>query len=241
MRRSAIASLLLVTVTAVGCSSGSTTQRTVTVVNTVSGSSAAASGPKTTGSVIVVSPSSTGAASSAPASTPKPTPKPTPTSVKPAPIVKIDPLKADCNSTLDASDIKKAINATVGTKTNRIRLGAGDKGATGAIRCFYGSTDNGKSAPVRIRLTKYNTAAAAKKQVDVDVSSAQDAGAKISKTTVAGYPATLQIIAGGVIEMQYDTWTLSVAASDKVASAAALTKGLPVLANQALLRIIKNA
>lgn len=150
-------------------------------------------------------------------------------------------MKADCASTLDASDVKKAINATVGTKTNRIRLGAGDKGATGAIRCLYGSTDNGKSAPVRLRLTQYGSAAAAKKQVDVDVQAAQDAGATISKTTVAGYPATLQIIAGGVVEMQYDTWTLALAVSDKLTSPAALTKGLPVLANQALLRIIKNA
>ena len=142
---------------------------------------------------------------------------------------------------MDASDIKKAINATVGTKTNRIRLGAGDKGATGAIRCLYGSTDGGKSAPVRLRLTQYSTAAAAKKQVDVDVQAAQDAGATITKTTVAAYPATLQIIAGGVIEMQYDTWTLSMAVSDKQTTGAALTKGLPILANQALLRIIKNA
>ena len=241
MRRTAIASLLLVAVTAVGCSSGSTTQRTVTVVNTITSSSAPASGPTTAGSVIVVSPSVTGTPTPTPKPTATPKPKPTPTSVKPAPIVKIDPLKADCASTLEASDIKKAISATVGTNTNRIRLGAGDKGATGAIRCLYGSTDGGKSAPVRIRLTQYNAAAAAKKQVEVDVQASQDAGAKITKTTVAGYPATLQIIAGGVIEMQYDTWTLSVAVSDKLAPADALTKGLPILANQALLRIIKNA
>lgn len=239
MRRTAIASLLLVAVTAVGCTSGTATQRTVTVVNTITSSTASASGPKSSGSVIVVSPSTT----STPKSTPKPTPTPTPTptSAKPAPIVKIDPLKADCSSTLDASDIKKAISATVGDKTNRIRLGASDKGATGATRCLYGSTDGGKSAPVRIRLTQYNAAAAAKKQVDVDVQASQDAGAKITKTTVAGYPATLQVIAGGVIEMQYDTWTLSLAVSDKLTSADALTKGLPVLANQALLRILKNA
>src|ERR1700712_3604060 len=238
MRRTAIASLLLVTVTAVGCSSGSTTQRTVTVVNTVTSNSAPASGPTTAGSVIVVSPSVTGKPNATPTPPPTPTPTPTSTSVKPAPVVKVDPLKADCASTLEASDIKKAISATVSTKTNRIRLGAG---ATGAVRCLYGSTDGGKSAPVRIRLTQYNAAAAAKKQVEVDVQASQDAGAKITKTTVAGYPATLQIIAGGVIEMQYDTWTLSLAVSDKLTSAAALTKGLPVLANQALLRIIKNA
>ena len=237
MRRIAIGSLFLVAITLTACSSGTATQRTVTVVNTITSNSAPGS---RSGSVIVVSPSIPKPTAK---STPKPTPKPTPTttSASAAPIVKVDPLKADCASTLDASDIKNAINVTVGSTTNRIRLSATDKGATGAIRCLYGSKDAGKTAPVRIRLTQYSTAVAAKKQFEVDVQAAQDAGAKITKTTVNGYPATLQLIAGGVIEMQYDTWTLSVAVSDQLTSAASLAKGLPILAGQALIRIIKNA
>ncbi len=235
MRPAAFLPLFVTALILAGCTAGSTTKRTVTVVNTVTGSSASASGPKTTGSVIVVS-------SSAPASSPKTTPKPTPTtaSSSAAPIVKVDPLKADCTTILAAADIKTAIGVTVTGKTNRIRLGAATRGVSGAIRCLYGSPDNGKTAPVRVRLTQYSSAAAAKAQIGVDTQTAQDAGATITTPRVNGYPATLQLIAGGVLEMQYDTWTLSVAVSDKLASAAVLTKGLPTLAGQALARVVKN-
>ena len=111
---------------------------------------------------------------------------------------------------------------------------------TGAIRCLYGSTDKGKTAPVRVRLTQYSSAAAAKKQIGVDVAAAQDAGAKVTNPTVNGYPSSLQIIAGGVVELQYDTWTMSFAVSDKLASNAKLTTGLPDLAGQVLTRLVKN-
>ena len=101
---------------------------------------------------------------------------------------------------------------------------------TGAIRCLYGSKDAGKTAPVRVRLTQYSIAAAAQKQLGVDVQTAEDAGATITKTTVNGYPATLMVQDGAVIEMVYGTWTMSVAADKGVAGNAALTKGMPVLA-----------
>ncbi len=237
MRRTAFVPLLVVALSVAGCTSGSTTKRTVTVVNTVTSSAAVASKPLN--SVVVVSPTATPTPKS---STPTTPPKPTPTTTKPtaAPIVKVDPLKADCAIILDDTDVKKALGATIGTNTNRVRLGAADRGVTGAIRCLYGSKDNGKTAPVRIRLTKYNTAAAAKAQVAVDVQAAQDAGATVSQTTVNGYPATLMLQDGGVIEMTYDTWTMSVAVSKGLASNAVLAKGLPVLAGQALTRVIKN-
>ena len=93
---------------------------------------------------------------------------------------------------------------------------------------------------MRIRLTQYSTAAAAKTQVAVDVQAAQDAGATISKVTVNGYPAVLQLKTGGVIEMPYDTWTLSLAVSDGLASNAKLTTGLPELASEVLTRTIKG-
>ena len=74
----------------------------------------------------------------------------------------------------------------------------------------------------------------------MDVQTAEDAGATITKTTVNGYPATLMVQDGAVIEMVYGTWTMSVAADKGVAANAALTKGMPVLAAQALTRVIKN-
>ncbi|SDP31574.1 hypothetical protein SAMN04515671_3696 [Nakamurella panacisegetis] len=240
-RHIGIVSTLALALALAGCTSGSTTKRTVTVVNTVT-SGAAASKP--TSSVVVGSPpTSAKPSTSAPASstTPKPTKtSPTKTSVTAAPIVKLDPLKADCTDLLTADDVKAAIGATIGSATNRIRLGAGDRGATGAIRCLYGSTDKGKTAPVRVRLTQYSSAAAAKKQIGVDVAAAQDAGAKVTTPTIEGYPSSLQLKAGGVIEMQYGTWTLSLAVSDKLASDAKLTSGLPDLAGQVLTRLVKN-
>lgn len=235
MLRQALLPVLVIALIVTGCSSGSSTKRTVTVVNTITSGAPASGAPKTS-SVVVVSPSVP--ATAAPKTTPKPTP--TTTSVAAAPIVKVDPTKADCATILDATDIKKAIGVTVANNTNRIRLGAAAHGVTGAIRCLYGSKDAGKSAPVRIRLTQYSSAAAAKTQVLVDVQAAQDGGALISKSTVNGYPATLQLQAGGVIEMSYDTWTMSIAVSDKLTTAAMLTKGLPTLAGQVLVRVIKS-
>jgi hypothetical protein len=241
MRRTAILPVLVLALAVAGCNSGSTTKRTITVVNTITGRSIAVSAPKTPASVVVVSPSGP----TKPTSSSKPTPTkkstvPTTTKQTAAPIVKIDPLKADCPTLLAASDVKTAIGAAIGGNNNRIRLGPADRGVTGAVRCLYGSKDGGKSAPVRIRLTQYTSAAAAKKQVGVDVQAAQDGGATITTPTVNGYPATLQLIAGGVIEMQYGTLTMSFAVSDKLASKAKLTTGLPELASQVLTRLIKN-
>jgi hypothetical protein len=243
MRRLVIVSSLALALTVAGCTSASTTKRTVTVVNTVTNTSTAVSAPKSSVGVIVVNPSGTPTtAASTPmavASTPVKTTAP-PTKQSVAPVVKIDPLKADCASMLAASDVKAAIGATIGANNNRVRLGAADRGATGAIRCLYGSKDAGKTAPVRIRLTQYSSAAAAKKQLGVDVQTAQDAGAAVTTPTVDGNPASLQLMAGGLVELQYDTWTMSLAVSDKLATNAKLTTGLPQLAGEILTRLLKN-
>lgn len=243
MRRLAIVSALALAVTVAGCSSGSTTKRTVTVVNTVTNSSAAASSSAPSSRVIVVNSVGSGtAAPTAPktAATTPPTTAVSTTKPTPAPLVKLDPLKADCGSLIAASDIKTAIGATIATNNNRIRFGAADHGVTGAIRCLYGSKDAGKTAPVRIRLTQYNTAAAAKKQIGIDVQVAQDGGGAVTTPIVNGYPASLQLLAGGLIELQYDTWTMSLAVGDKLATTAQLTTGLPQLAGEILTRLLKN-
>jgi hypothetical protein len=244
MRRLVIVSSLALALTVAGCTSASTTKRTVTVVNTVTNTSTAVSGPKSSVGVIVVNPSGTPTtAASTPmavASTPVKTTAPPTTKQSVAPVVKVDPLKADCASMLAASDVKAAIGATIGANNNRVRLGAADRGATGAIRCLYGSKDAGKTAPVRIRLTQYSSAAAAKKQLGVDVQTAQDAGAAVTTPTVDGNPASLQLMAGGLVELQYDTWTMSLAVSDKLATNAKLTTGLPQLAGEILTRLLKN-
>lgn len=243
MRRIATVSALALTfaLAVAGCTSGSTTKRTVTVVNTVTNSSTAVSGPKTSSGPIVVNPVGSGTtAPSAPKTTTPTTTAPSTTKVTAAPIVKVDPLKADCGSLLAASDVKAALGATIGNNNNRVRLGAADRGVTGAIRCLYGSKDSGKTSPVRIRLTQYGSAAEAKKQVGVDTQVAQDAGATVTSPMVNGYPASLQLIAGGIIEFQYDNWAMSLAVSDKLAPNAKLTTGLPELAGEILTRLLKN-
>lgn len=249
--------LLSAALLASACTSTSGTRPTVTVVNTVTpgaSSAAAAAGslaPSSAGITVVGSTAPSGKQPSlAPSPIPSPTasgsPRPSPSAnpstgvTKPAAVAKVDPLGASCPSLLSSTDIKKAINATVGTSNNRVRLGAGAHGVKGAIRCLYGSPDAGKTAPVRIRLTQYNSVASAQKQIGVDTQVAQDAGSTVSTVTVNGYPASLQVGKGGVVELRYDTWTMAIAVSDKVSSGAALTDGLPRLATQALSRLIKN-
>ena len=118
-RHIGIVSTLALALTLAGCTSGSTTKRTVTVVNTIT-SGAAASAPKTTSGVVVSSPSgsakpsTTAPSSSAPPKTTKTTP--TKASTSAAPFVKIDPLKADCADLLTSDDVKTGIGATIGSR-----------------------------------------------------------------------------------------------------------------------------
>ena len=255
------------------CSSTSGTKRTVTVVNTVTGKSTGATGTAAgTGSSIVIGssgakPSGTaatspatpgsaatgsvpvsgsgatsgGASGSGTASTTKTTPA---TSTSAAPFKKVDPTTADCSALITAGSVKSALGITIPDSSTRVRIGAASNGATKAIRCLYGSKDGGKTAPVRVRLTQYNSTANAKKQLDIDIQTAKDLtagpGGGVSTITVGGYPASLQIVAGGAVEMQYDTWTMVVAVSDKLVGNAKLTAGMPQLATQVLARVLKG-
>jgi len=235
---------LALALAAAGCTSATTTKRTVTVVNTITNAATASAAAKAPQSVVVVGSSAAGGSAlpSAPAvPTATTTSSPTPTTSAAAAIIKVDPLTVDCSALISAADVKKSIGATIGGSNNRVRLGAADRGVTGAIRCLYGSTDAGKTAPVRIRLTQYSSAAAAQAQVGVDNRTAKDAGATVSSPTVNGYPANVQLNAGGVVELAYDSWTLSLAVSDKIATTEKLTTGLPELAGQILTRIVKSS
>jgi len=256
MRRTLLLPLLALTVLAAGCNSGSTTKQTVTVVNTVTSSAAGAALPS--GSVVVAAPSgstppqTTAAQSSAQSSANppagKPTSTPTLTTASPstapstAPIVKVDPLKSDCSSLLDPTDVKKAIGATVAQGSSRKKdVPNAGRGITGKIRCYYPKADAKGTAPMVIALTQYTSAAAAAKQIQVTVDTESEKGARISETKVNGYPAHLLLRSGGLVNVQYGTWTLAIAVADRVASDAVITDGLPILAGQVLMRVIKNA
>lgn len=204
-----------------GCSSDSSTKRTVTAIVTVSSASPASG-------------SSAGSASASANSTPSPSPTK-------EPIVKVDPLKADCAAVISSGDVKRIFKVDIPNDRKRIvDVGNPDRGQSGRIRCLYGLKAGDKSGAVSLVLTKYTGAAAAQKQVDVTVSTETDLGAKVIKTTVKGYPATMLLRDGGLIVMVYDSWTLAVAVAPDKIDAATMEAGLPQLADAALTRVLKS-
>ncbi len=228
----AVSGVLLVS----ACGSDTGTRRTVTAVVTVSsgaeapsGSAEASAGPEASGS---------GEASGSAAASPSATPSPTVTA---APVVTgIDPLKVDCGAIISAADVKKALNIDI--PNDRLKVAVAevntDAGQTGSVRCLYGLSADKKTGQITLRLTSYTDAAAAQKQVGVTVQNETDNGAQVSPTTVSGYPATVALRDGGLLVMDYDNWTLAIAAPASV-DAATLTAGLPQLAEAGLSRIIK--
>ena len=228
----AVSGVLLVS----ACGSDTGTRRTVTAVVTVSsgadapsGSEGASAGPDASGS---------GAAPASPEASPSPSPSP---SVTAAPVVTgIDPLKVDCGAIISAADVKKALNLDI--PNDRLKVAVAEvnteAGQTGSVRCLYGLSDDKKSGQITLRLTAYTDTAAAQKQVGVTVQNETDNGGQITPSAVSGYPATVALRDGGLIVMDYDNWTLAIAAPASV-DAATLTTGLPQLAEAALTRIIK--
>ena len=228
----AVSGVLLVS----ACGSDTGTRRTVTAVVTVSsgadapsGSEGASAGPDASGS---------GAAPASPEASPSPSPSP---SVTAAPVVTgIDTLKVDCGAIISAADVKKALNLDI--PNDRLKVAVAEvnteAGQTGSVRCLYGLSDDKKSGQITLRLTAYTDPAAAQKQVGVTVQNETDNGGQITPSAVSGYPATVALRDGGLIVMDYDNWTLAIAAPASV-DAATLTTGLPQLAEAALTRIIK--
>jgi outer membrane murein-binding lipoprotein Lpp len=220
-----------------GCSSDSSTRRTVTAVVTVS-SGADVSGsadPSGSGSADASASGSESAAS--PSRSPSPSASPTA-----APIVAVDPLKVDCAAILNAADVKKVINADIPNDRLKVTVAEvnTDAGQTGRIRCLYGLSGDKKTGAITLALTQYADPSAAQKQVDVTIQNETDNNAQIIPTTVQGYPATIAIRDGGLIIMPYDTWTMAIAVdATNGPDPAVLAIGLPQLADAALTRILK--
>jgi len=93
---------------------------------------------------------------------------------------------------------------------------------------------------VVLALTQYASAATAAKQITATVDSETQAGAVASTPQINGFPAKVLLRSGGLILLQYDTWTITIAVADKLTNANTLTTGLPKLAQQVLTRLIKN-
>ncbi len=56
---------------------------------------------------------------------------------------------------------------------------------------------------------------------------------------MSGYPATVIVQDGGLLLMNYDTWTLSLAIADKLVPNTELPAALTQLANMVFLRVLK--
>jgi len=147
-------------------------------------------------------------------------------------------LDADCAALVNATDIKRVTGATVPTATSRIRdVANADRGVTGKIRCLVGV--KGKDYAAAIGLTKFSSAAAAKKQVATTKAYEVDKGAQASETTVAGYPAQVLIRDGGLIVFPYGVWTVAVAV-DKSVLGDKPEQELQQLAEMVLARALKT-
>jgi hypothetical protein len=236
--------------TLAACSSGSGAQQTSTVYQTVTSGAATGSVAPTSGSgqasITVVPPDGSatpsGSASttaSAPASSTaaSSTPKPSSTAASSPATKNVDPLKIDCNTLITATDVKNSIGATLAGGNTQIKdVADPSRGVTGKVRCHLGK--KGTDFMIGVVITQFKDTASAATQVKTTISSETDQGAKESSATVAGFPATVLIRQGGLIVMQYSTWTLSVTATNGVSADATLVQGLPKLTQAALARIL---
>lgn len=230
-----------------GCSSDTSgSGRTVTAVVTVSSgadasgsadpaaSGSAAPSDAASGSVDPSAASSSGVASSAPAGSSAATPT--------GPIVTVDPLKADCGSLLNAADVKRITGVDIPNdrlKVNVAEVNA-DIGQVGRVRCLYGLSEDKKSGQITLALTTYKDVASAQRQVQVTVEDESNQGGTVTPVTVAGYPASVAVRDGGLLVMDYDTWTLAIAAPATGFDQATLTTTMPQLAEAVLSRLLKS-
>lgn len=248
MRRMLLAPALtgLLLLTACG-TSGNQTPQTVTVLNTVTGgaSTTAATAP---GQSIVVgssgeattpeaseSESSAVSSESAPSS---PSGSPEATGV---PQAGVDPLAVACDGILDAGDIKQSLGADLRAGVlKRPDVADPARDVTGRTRCRFGSEDEGKTSQITVLLTTYGSPASAATQVETTATVERNESAVVSEIVVNGFPGYLMLRQGGLIVVQYGSWTMTIAVQDQFATEEALTTGLPELAGIVLNRIVAN-
>lgn len=248
MRRLLLAPALtgLLLLTACG-TSGNETRQTVTVLNTVT--SGASTAP-TTGSPASITVGSSGepteAGSSVPESSPEssesapssPSGSPEATGV---PQNGVDPLAVACDGILDQDDVKQLLGADLRPGAlKRPDVADPERDVTGRTRCRFGSEDEGKTSQVTVLLTTYGSPETAAVQVETTASVERNESAVVSEVVVNGFPGYLMLRQGGLIVVQYGSWTMTIAVQDQLATEEALTTGLPELAGIVLNRIVAN-
>ena len=156
-----------------------------------------------------------------------------------APVVTVDPLKADCTKIMNPTELGKAFGQ-LPAGTNRILEAANpERQITGRLKCQYGV--EGTSIAVQVVLAQFSSAEAATTQRELTATTERQAGAKDSTTTVSGYPADVLLRDGGLIVAGYDTWTLSVVVADGILTEDTLPAALETAAEYALNQVITTA
>ena len=162
------------------------------------------------------------------------------TSVSMAPIVKLNPLKADCAKVMNATELT-SVFGTLPTGTGHVNEGkTANRKIVGKLKCQYGVSDDKSTVAVSIVLAQFDDAAAAESQVAMTEQSETQAGAKASTTNIQGHPANVLLRDGGLLQFVYDTWTLSVVVDKNVMSEAQLPAALAEIADYALSKVISQ-
>lgn len=162
-----------------------------------------------------------------------------PTSETMAPVVTVDPLKADCTKVLNPTELGKVFGQLPAGTGRLLEAANPDRGITGRLKCQYGVADSGTIA-VQVVLAQFSSQQAALAQMELTATTERQAGAKDSTTTVMGHPADVLIRDGGLIVVGYDTWTLSVVAANGIVANDALPAALEATAAYALDRVVTN-
>jgi hypothetical protein len=227
-----------------GCAAKSPTAATTVFITQTASAESTTGDTATSGVTVAPLPSSTdtpsvgvsGASTSGSASETAPTSA----STSMAPIVKVDPLKANCAKVLNNTELG-AVFGQLPAGTARVVEGANpDRKITGRLKCQYGVADDKSTIAVSVVLAQFETVEAATAQISTTVQTESQAGAKASTTSIQGHPANVLLRDGGLLVFGYDTWTLSVVVDKDVLSDDKLPAGLAEIADYALSKVLSQ-
>lgn len=162
------------------------------------------------------------------------------TSESMAPVVTVDPLKADCTKVLNPTELGKAFGQLPAGTGRLLEAANPDRQITGRLKCQYGVSEDGSAIAVQVILAQFSSQQAAETQMELTATTERQAGAKDSTTTVLGHPADVLLRDGGLLTAGYDTWTLSVVAANGVVTDDKLPAALESVAEYALNQVITN-
>ncbi len=101
-------------------------------------------------------------------------------------------LPTDCTLLLTHASVNRVLGRTLAGQTTYIKaLPEPSIGRTGRVSCRYGVS--GKSVPIEVDISGYETVAQATNRVKISVAAEVDGGAHTTQTTIAHEPATITI------------------------------------------------